>query len=1133
MSNQSFDSRTVLLQGTNLIEASAGTGKTYSIAILVLRLIVCEKLSIKDILMVTFTKAAVAELEERVRAFVRKAHRAALHQDIDDSLIRDIVQQQIKAETETAVLERLQQAVLLLDETSVMTIHGFCQQTLTEFAFETGQVFGAETLQDPRALVEDQVNRFWRKEVTTLPEPLLEALIDGGLSRALLINVVNQHLGGKRYLAYQETEQYDCNGDQHAKWMQELSDLRQKEQEFKDSVVNYVSKNRDKLLQASNTDQHARKSFSPLIDSPELWIELLQKKDKDTKRPGYLDRLFPEVLKLCSDCDNANDDLRKVQARILSHLYCMAISRVTRGVEEVKDRQNLIAFDDMIAKLHAALKRRPNPRLVEALRSRYKAVFIDEFQDTDRHQYEIFETAFGADTIVFYIGDPKQSIYAWRKADLQTYFKARNGVASVYEMNINYRSSGPYIDAMNEFFAVNDPFHFGTAADGIRYIDVEAPASSYKGTLMHNGVADHPISITEQPNKNAVHEALVADVIALLSPGKYQVADKEPRPIRPSDIGILVRAHHEAHDIKSLLARLGIPAVTIGEAKVLDAPEALMVWHFLVAMEEPSRGNINRALISPLTGFDSDTVLRLKEDIVTDLFRGFQKTWEESGVYTAMMNLVAAFNIRAQLLSGNSEAGERSITNLFQLIELIHKVQVRQGFSTLELIAWLKRGIDGMVNEGDEYEQRVESDEDSIKIVTIHKSKGLEYNIVLTPSLDQASNGEKSDTASFRDPGTNEYVSIERVNLLPEHELLMEEQGTQEKRRMLYVALTRAVYKCFIYKNTASNTVSNSTLNHFIAGRDFTSSNLIHRKDAESIPERYHYRSDATRLPSPLRAAAFQLEQINWRRVSYSSLAAKHEFRIRPSLGGANENYDRFMFYQLAKGAHTGNMLHFIFEQVQFSSINNWEYIISKAITQFAPAKRDAYAPLLYQMLETILQVPIRLGDTEFSLSQLNDDSRVHEFEFDFTIDHLEADRLNQLSNDSLSVAVKDQQQLEGLMNGLIDLLFEYNNKFYILDWKSNFLGDRAENYNEASLAEAMNENNYHLQYLLYTVAAKKYLVSRLGKDFNFETQFGGVIYLFVRGIRPGQTTGIFTTKPSVSFIDSLEAVLSNPGVEV
>src|SRR5215210_6341644 len=203
-----FNASTVPLRGSNLIEASAGTGKTYSIAIMVLRLILEKRISVKEILMVTFTKAAVAELEERIRLFIREAHKVSLKKQTSDDTITKIVNQAIKDTTRQEVQQILKDAVLFLDETSVLTIHGFCQQTLTEFAFETNQLFGSETLNDLPSLIESEVNKFWRENITTLDVTLLGQLIEHGLCRSDIVSVIREHISGKKYFDYDENESY-------------------------------------------------------------------------------------------------------------------------------------------------------------------------------------------------------------------------------------------------------------------------------------------------------------------------------------------------------------------------------------------------------------------------------------------------------------------------------------------------------------------------------------------------------------------------------------------------------------------------------------------------------------------------------------------------------------------------------------------------------------------------------------------------------------------------------------------------------------------------------------------------------------------------------------------------------------
>ncbi len=197
----------------------------------------------------------------------------------------------------------------------------------------------------------------------------------------------------------------------------------------------------------------------------------------------------------------------------------------------------------------------------------------------------------------------------------------------------------------------------------------------------------------------------------------------------------------------------------------MDTPEASYVLYLLEAMTEIKKANINKALLSSFTGYDANDILRLNDEAAVTLFQKYNSQWQEEGIYTAMISFIDDFNVRDVLLSTDAEGGERTITNLYQIIELLHKLQVNKKFSSLELISWLQRTIEGMETEGDEYQQRVESDEEAIKIVTIHKSKGLEYNIVFAPHLDFNIDTKLFKVLSFRDPATSEYISKEKGKL--------------------------------------------------------------------------------------------------------------------------------------------------------------------------------------------------------------------------------------------------------------------------------------------------------------------------------------------------------------------------------
>ncbi len=1121
-----FNASIVSLEGSNLIEASAGTGKTYSIAVMVLRLILEKKISVKEILMVTFTKAAVAELEERIRLFIREAHKVSLIHQISDTSITELVEQAIKHSTRQEVQQILKDAVLFLDETSVLTIHGFCQQTLTEFAFETNQLFGSETLNDIASLIDNDVNKFWRENITTLHVNLLGQLIEHGLKRSDIVSVIKEHISGKRYFEYDENESYSiCTGDQ-VSFSNTIKELTEKDKEIKECVYDHIKKNSARLKIITESNHHAKARVLHLIDTPaEFLTTIISKKDK-----AYIDKLYGDIIEQHDECDKLAQDKNEIIQSILNKIYCHAIGAVTAAIDKYKHRNSLLAFDDMIVNLHKAIVKDNNKNLIASLQKKYKAVFLDEFQDTDKLQYEIFHTTFGSgNNLLFYIGDPKQSIYSWRKADVFTYFKASDETDNKYGMNINYRSSARFINAMNQFFKPNtgfDTFYFPEQENKIEYINVESPAYNKKGELFFSGKPDAPITIYENQNNSEAAETVTAQVIALLENENYKIEEKGTyRKIRPSDIGILVRKNKQAIAVKACLAKHGVPAVTIDDSKILQSEEAQYVLYLLEALININRSTINKALLSPFTGYDTRAVLALNEEAVLSNFREYKNIWEKDGVYSFLMKFVSDYQVRTLLLNYHTENGERTIANLFQIIEVLHKVQSEKQFSASELVSWLKRGIDGMQTEGDEFEQRVESDEDSVKIVTIHKSKGLEYNIVFAPFLDLVKKIHFR-FCSFRDTATGDYIFADSQQLDQEQQQILDEQTEQENRRLIYVAITRAVYKCYISKSLAPYYKASSLVS-FVSSIKEVNTSLIRFENSPAVPEKYYYSKTDEWIPTNSKKAVnFSLSELNWRKISFTSLSPTHTAVPKTNTNFHSDKYDHFVFKQLVKGNKTGNLLHFILENIDFTNNRYWEYTINIALKRFMPKHQKEYAPMLLQLLDHLINVNINFSGEQFALADIHQEKRLNELEFDFNVPVFNPAAITELEENERRLNVKyNLHQPEGIINGKMDMFFEHSGKYFILDWKSNFLGDSLDYYEKELLTEAMSENNYHLQYLLYTVASKKFLESRL-QQFNYETDFGGAIYLFVRGVRSGGDSGVFSYKPGKEMIEELERIL-------
>lgn len=1127
-----FDALTVALQDSNLIEASAGTGKTYSIAILALRLVLEQKISIKEILMVTFTKAAVAELEDRIRIFIRKAYKASQGKEINDDNIEKLVVQSIRNSNEKEVQQLLRDAVLLLDETSVLTIHSFCQQTLTEFAFETSQLFGAEMMPDIQPVIENEVNKFWRKEVTTLPVNLLKKIVSKDIMGSIK-KIVKEHLSGKKYLGFDETKDYAITKDARKLWLKELDILEEKENLLRTALHQHVVDNTDLIITKSSGNAYARNNTLPLLQSPQEFLNFIwSKRDKVN-----IIKVHSDIVERLTECELVTEENNLFIQTIVQRLYCLAIKEVGDGVQAFKEKNNKLGYDDLISNLYTALISRNNPYLCTALQRKYKAVFVDEFQDTDRQQFEIFDRAFNGFSILFYIGDPKQSIYAWRKADIYTYFKARSGADHLYKMNRNFRSSATYIEAMNRFFLPVenfDTFHFDTEENRIDYINVESPVNNKKGELHKGELTEIPISIFELSKKEEISQAVAAQTACLLKDGEYVITkDSVARCIRPSDIGILVRKGVEGKEIKAQLASLGIPAVTVDDSKILQSEEARFLLYLLSAMESANRSSINRALLSPFTAFTTQDILKLDDETTLRLFSKYHDRWQKDGIYTALMDFISDFNVRNTLLHSYTENGERIITNLFQLTELVHMVQSRKNLSMIELISWLQRGLNGMATEGDEYTQRVESDEEAVKIVTIHGSKGLEYNIVLAPYLDFVDN--PFEFASFRDPISGDYVNMERNLMSPDQLSCFLKQAEQENRRLLYVTITRAVYKCYIFKNTF-NKFSNSTLSTFLTVLEPINSNAGYINFEQELPPNpeniFNVEQEAADPEMENRPVNFELKEEYWRKMSYTLLAEKQVQSPRPGFIPSEDDYENFIFRILPRGDKTGNMLHSLFENISFTEDIRWNKWLEETVKSFVPGQEELYLPMLRQLLLHVFNTTIHIGAANFSLASVAFNKRISELEFDFPVQLFQPEIINGFSTEDQIVNVKrfgehTAYELEGMMNGKIDLFFEQDGLYYVLDWKSNYLGGTIKNYSPSTLKEAMNEGNYHLQYLIYTLAVKKYLQTRI-VGFDYETQFGGVIYLFVRGMRNNSPDGIYTTKPSLAKILQLESLLNN-----
>lgn len=1132
-----FDPTNERLENSNLIEASAGTGKTYSIAIMALRLLVEKEIQIQEILMVTFTKAAVAELELRVRAFVRLALNVSRGETIHDATITEVVKNAIRVHGQKKIEEKLYHSVLLLDETSVLTIHSFCQQVLKEYSFETSQIFGAEAISPDEfnQQVEDSFNEYWRKKITTLDPQLLTLMLEHEFTREALLKVVKGGLDGKVPVAPGGVPADFLSPAVQQKLVKDKTDKDARIAELKDKILTCLNAWQNDLPERIKKGKtNAINAFGHLTEPTDrisLYNAILEK-----WKVGYLKTCFGDAF--AADVVEMNGLLTDEDTNItllIARIGVDAFAHVKREVGISKDSKGQITFDDMITSVSRALSNQSNKaKLTLALTKKYKAVFIDEFQDTDKDQYFIFHTLFGEGTPLFYIGDPKQSIYGWRKADIATYFKAKAQVTTEYSMNVNYRSTAAYIRSMNQFFLPEpgfDTFAYNGAPDSIQYIPVESPEPNTKGSLHGKETVPVALRISAHSNKKELKKAIKMLMHHLLFSGVYQITKKnKPAPLAASNIGILVRTNKEAKEVKSILSSLGIPAVTIDDAKLFHTAEAKELYFVLMAVLDHKINSINRALLTKIGAFTPETLAAADKEAIIERFRTYQETWKKEGVYVMLRQFLSDHKLNERFYDDTIGNPERFVANTLQLVEIIHKVSERKNYDPLDQVQWFKKGLDGELREGDEYQQRLEQDEEAVKIVTIHKSKGLEYDVVIAPFLDFKSKlGPKTKSFSYRVPETGEYVVVNSSLASAEQVRDYETQTEQENRRLLYVAITRARYQCYILTSKGEK---ESTLQKFyspIEAAKKADPNAMPDIELWSIPEvdRFVRRSNTSSASIQYAVAHhFELTEKYWRKASFTALSPEHQTLAIPRYEGiSNEEYDKFIFRDLKKGAQTGNLLHYIFETIDFTKADYWPKVIEKAVKRLASNHSPEFLGKLNEFVHQILDTNLPLGDG-FELNQIPLSDRLTELEFDFPLQQINMREIEKLSTPNAPLFVRNNDEMEGIMTGKIDLFFRHNGKYYILDWKSNYLGETAADYSSEKMQEAMNENNYHLQYHIYSVAANKYLSSRL-PDWDYDQGFGGVIYLFVRGVRKGSNTGIYLARPEKDHVEKLSIRLS------
>ncbi|WP_324004056.1 exodeoxyribonuclease V subunit beta [Aeromonas hydrophila] len=1173
------------LHGERLIEASAGTGKTYTIAGLYLRLLLGHgplieegedagqpsaherPLSVTEILVVTFTEAATAELRGRIRARIHEARLAFMRGESKDALLSQLL---AEVEDHELAARRLLAAERQMDEAAVFTIHGFCQRMLKQNAFESGALFETEFLTDDSQLRLQAVSDYWRSEFYPVDKPLASAVRALWPSPAALLREMGSWLDNS------ELEMRPPAGDEtlaarHQAAMARIEAVKREWLAQGDEIRRQTD---------GQVSRYTGKNYEGWLAKIAYWA---QDEGSGYAIPKELERFGQTVLEENLKKGGAEPTLplfSQIDALLASRpgirdLILQRAAVVVRSRMQASKRQaHQLSFDDLLKDLDGALGSGLGERLCERIRATYRVAMIDEFQDTDPQQYRIFHRLYGGhtDTALLMIGDPKQAIYGFRGADIFTYIQARRNVSAHYTLGRNWRSSRALVAAVNGLFErAKDPFIY--EAD-IPFLPVEAQGKS-KALQLDGDAAPvlHCWQLSGQPTFNKgdyqsrMARATAVEIhrlLALAREGKAQIGDQ---PVKAGDIAVLVRTGAEGKLVQQELARLAIASVYLSNREsVLAQVEAREILLILHACQNPGEErSLRAALATGLFDLDAKALDELASDeraweSAVQEFMEYRKIWHKRGVLAMLRALLHRRNLASSLLA--SPNGERRLTNFLHLGELLQQVSCELD-GEYALLRWLGEAASRPDGQDAEQVLRLESERKLVQIVTIHKSKGLEYPLVFLPFI---CSHRAADTPLFHeaDGAGNRTV----LDLTGAEESLAEadRERLAEDLRLLYVALTRGVYATWLglAPVRSGNGKSEKTDLHQTAigyllqkGEEGDAATLATALTelAQALPGVAVGEPSLTR-PAPMAAEEEQLGEPqvrhftgtlerDWWISSYSGLAAQGHGHSKGVL--ANPGFDDEVVTEAAalaadlstaqqeeapqpsiftfpKGARPGTLLHSLFETIDFQSAAGEPLAEHIATLLVQDGFDESWAPVLQQQVEAVLDTPLETGFGEpVRLRDLAPERKQVELEFFLPMGRVTAPALTTLcqQHDPLSRGNKPLSfaTVQGMLKGFIDLVFEWQGRWYLLDYKSNHLGMSPADYSRSALEQAMAEHRYDLQYQLYSLALHRLLALRL-PGYDFEQHFGGVFYLFLRGMPQG---GIFHTRPSRELVQGLD----------
>ncbi|ODS63780.1 MAG: hypothetical protein ABS41_04715 [Arenimonas sp. SCN 70-307] len=1162
--------------GRALVEASAGTGKTWTIGVLWWRLLLepAEPLAVGKIVVTTFTDAAAQELRERLRqrlhqalalAAARPAPEAAKGEDEAWLLARWMGDDATHAED----LRRLRLALADFDRAPIRTLHGLCQGILAEHPLESGHGTEPAEPTSGAALLDELARDAWRvlrqsddDALKRAGEPDMKLSTFSAKLRALLRPGVRIELG---------PDLDELRASVPAGWSTSLVELLESRGLFQPRK----SALRNALYALA---EMLRGEFDKLTDASAKNLRAFDIEDQVIAERVAEFRGHPAIVQALQ----LFAQVELVATRPQRAFWIEQLARVTAWRDQRLAARGQTTFDEMIRQAHAAVATRP--ALADALFADWPVALVDEFQDTDDQQYGILDRLYRdaegqpRGRLVM-IGDPKQAIYGFRGGDVHAYLRARQHAGHRLSLDTNHRSSPALVEAVNELYAAAGKPLNARGDEAICYETVKASGRQANTPYLVGGQpVAAPLALhlwrnppASQPErKREALKACAAQIAALLADPAQTIDRQRGKDIvrerlAPGDIAVLLPTNNDISALRAELLRLNVPCVGGARASVFDSDWAFELQVLLQALASPEdEGVLRAAVLTRLWGGTLAQVAALAAgedagDAIGERLQPLRALWRREGVLAVVLALAEAAAPRLLAHAG----GERDLTDLRHLGELLQQ-QAEAGLGPHALLAWLaeqRLDEDGEAPDSEERQLRIESDARRVQLMTLHRAKGLEFPVVFLPLMWAHAWVDVQGRAPWLLPAEGQPGREARFD--PAARELAKHEAQDERFRVLYVALTRAIHACHVYvlppdrpkdkQSSAPRTdPERSPLDAMLEclGVPATTPALPGTQwcegwPAEAAPLPRDSEKGAQREALPMPPPARLRQRLSFtalvggaRRSAEEEAPADDEAAAlapEPLTDTHDAPHPALLALAAVRGPAFGNAVHLAFETREHGKpLAQQTALLSRQLAQHgvraAGEPLEALVPRLAAQLDAALQAELLPG---LRLGEVAQSAQRAEMAFHFKLDGARLDALRQACaahGEAGLVPPLAFGELRGLMTGKIDLVFEHAGRVHVLDYKGNWLGERLADYQGAALVQAMDQHHYRLQALLYTVAVHRYLGQRLA-GYSPETHLGEAIYLFVRAAGHAPGAGVWTQAFDPALVRAVDAVFASAEV--